>query len=155
MRLKWAFWDILGQLGTFWDFWDNSEDFLTSLEHLDCLPSHFGPFSSITGSFKRTRSRPTDGRTTWSPTRSHVPTRNLHSTPSSTASISRQTLNKSCQFKQQRQPQTTSQATRQLHPQRFMQILRVEPQVARQTRPRAELLLQQKRPPPQPTYTAS
>ena len=41
MHLKWVFWDILGQLGT---FWDNSEDFLTSLDHLDCFPSHFRPF---------------------------------------------------------------------------------------------------------------
>ena len=46
MHLKWVFWDILGQLGT---FWDNSEDFLTSLEHLDCFPSHFRPFSPIIG----------------------------------------------------------------------------------------------------------
>ena len=30
--------DTLGHFGT---FWDNSEDFLTSLEHLDCFPSHF------------------------------------------------------------------------------------------------------------------
>ena len=50
MRLKWTFWDILGHFGTFGTFWDNSEDFLTSLEHLDCFPSHFRPFSPINGS---------------------------------------------------------------------------------------------------------
>ena len=37
---------ILGQLGT---FWDNSEDFLTSLDLLDGFPSHFRPFSPIIG----------------------------------------------------------------------------------------------------------
>ena len=47
MRLKWAFWDILGHFGT---FWDNSEDFLTSLDLLDGFPSHFRPFSPIIGS---------------------------------------------------------------------------------------------------------
>ena len=61
MRLKWAFWDILRH---FEIFWDNSEDFLTSLDHLDCFPSHFRPFSSIIGSFKNPRTKgPTDGRT--------------------------------------------------------------------------------------------
>ena len=38
---------ILGQFGT---IRDNSEDFLTSLEYLDCFPSHFRPFSPIIGS---------------------------------------------------------------------------------------------------------
>ena len=49
--------DILGHFGT---FWYNSEDFLTSLDHLDCFPSHFRPFSSIISSFKKTRDGPTD-----------------------------------------------------------------------------------------------
>ena len=52
--------DILGHFGT---FRDDSEDILTSLEYLDCFPSHFRPFSSIIGSFKKTRDGPTDGRT--------------------------------------------------------------------------------------------
>ena len=38
-----TFWDILGHskyiLGQFGTYWDNSEDFLTNLEHLDCFPS--------------------------------------------------------------------------------------------------------------------
>ena len=55
-----TFWDILGHLGT---FWDNSEDFLTSLDHFDYFPSHFRPFSSIIGSFKKTREGRTDRRT--------------------------------------------------------------------------------------------
>ena len=37
-------------MGHFETFWDNWEDFLTSLEHLDCFPSHFRPFSPIIGS---------------------------------------------------------------------------------------------------------
>ena len=64
MRLKW---DILGQFGTtldilghFGTFWDNSEDFLMSLDHLDCFPSHYRPFSSVINSFKKTRDEPTD-----------------------------------------------------------------------------------------------
>ena len=52
--------DILGHLGT---FWDNSEAFLTSLEHLDCFPSHFRPFSPIIGSLKKMRDGRTDRRT--------------------------------------------------------------------------------------------
>ena len=42
MCLKWTFWDILGQ-------WDNSEDFLTSLEHSDSFSvtsDHFHPLSA-------------------------------------------------------------------------------------------------------------
>ena len=61
IRLKWAFWDISRHFWTTWDivrhfntFWDNSEDFLTGLDHLDCFASHFRPFSSIIGSFKKT-----------------------------------------------------------------------------------------------------
>ena len=51
-------WDILGHFGT---FWDNSEDFLTSLDLLD---GHFRPFSSIIGSFKKPHDGCTDdGRT--------------------------------------------------------------------------------------------
>ena len=43
--------------------WDNKEDFTTSLEHLDCFPSHFRPFSPIIGSLqKRVTDRRTDGR---------------------------------------------------------------------------------------------
>ena len=60
MRLKWAFWDILRHFGT---FRDNSEDILTSWDHLDCFPSHFRPFSPVIGSLKKTRSGRTDGRT--------------------------------------------------------------------------------------------
>ena len=52
--------DILGHLGT---FWDNSEDFFTSLEHLDGFPSHCRPFSPIIGSLYKTRYGRTDGRT--------------------------------------------------------------------------------------------
>ena len=48
---------IFGHFGT---FWDNLEDFLMSLKHLDCFPSHFQPFSLIVGSLKKTRYRPTD-----------------------------------------------------------------------------------------------
>ena len=51
--------DILGHFGI---FWDNSETFLTSLEHLDCLPSHFRPFVPVIGPLKKTDDR-TDGRT--------------------------------------------------------------------------------------------
>ena len=47
MRLKWY-------LGT---FWDNLENFLTSLNYLECFPSYFQLFSSIIGS----RDGPTDG----------------------------------------------------------------------------------------------
>ena len=60
MRLKWAFWDILGHLGT---IRNNSEDFLTSLDHLDCFPSHFRPFFTIIGSFNKMRDGPMDERT--------------------------------------------------------------------------------------------
>ena len=49
--------DILGHFGKFKDIlghfgilWDNLEDFMTSLEHIDRFPSHFGPFSPIIGS---------------------------------------------------------------------------------------------------------
>ena len=55
-----TFWDIEGHLET---LWDNSEDILTSLEHLDCFPSHFRPFSPVIGSLKKTRDRPTDRQT--------------------------------------------------------------------------------------------
>ena len=55
---------ILGHIGT---YWDNSEDFLTSLGHSDCFPIFSQPFSPIIGSLKKTRSgrtnRPTDRRT--------------------------------------------------------------------------------------------
>ena len=49
-------------LGYFETFWDKSEDFLTSLDHWDCFPSHFRPFSPIIGSLreKKTRDGPTD-----------------------------------------------------------------------------------------------
>ena len=50
--------DILGHFGT---YWDNLKDFATSLEHLDCFPGHFRPFSSIIGSLKK--KRVPDGRT--------------------------------------------------------------------------------------------
>ena len=53
MRLKWAFWDILGKFGRL----------LTSLDHLDCFHSHFRPFSSMIGSFKKSRDGPMDRRT--------------------------------------------------------------------------------------------
>ena len=70
MRLKWAFWDILGHFGTTWDIlghfgtlWDNLEGFSTSLEHLDRFPRHFRPFSPVIGSMKLTRDRQPAGRT--------------------------------------------------------------------------------------------
>ena len=40
-------------------FCDNSEDFETRLEHLDCFPSRMRPFSPIIVSLKK----PRDGRT--------------------------------------------------------------------------------------------
>ena len=46
-----------------WIFLDNLEDFLMSLKHLDCFPSHFQPFSLIVGSLKKTCYRPTDRHT--------------------------------------------------------------------------------------------
>ena len=49
------FWDILGHFGT---IRKNS-----SLDHLDCFPSHFRPFSSIISSFQKTRDGPKDRRT--------------------------------------------------------------------------------------------
>ena len=53
--------DIFGHLET---FRDNSEDILTSWEHLHCFPSHFRPFSPVIGSLKkRVPDRPTDGPT--------------------------------------------------------------------------------------------
>ena len=52
--------DILGHLGT---LCDNSEDFLTSSEHLDCFPCHFRPFSPIIGSLKKKNLGRMDGRT--------------------------------------------------------------------------------------------
>ena len=55
-----TFSDILRHFGT---FRDNSEDILTSWEHLHCFPSHFRPFSPVIGSLKKTRYGPTDGRT--------------------------------------------------------------------------------------------
>ena len=57
---EWTFWDILGHLQT---HRDNSEYFFTSLEHLDCFPSHFRPFSPIIGLFRKTRSGATDPQT--------------------------------------------------------------------------------------------
>ena len=57
MRLKL---DILGYSEI---FWDNSEDYLTSLKQLDGFPTHFQPFSPIIGSLKVTRCRRTDGQT--------------------------------------------------------------------------------------------
>ena len=45
---------------TFWKFWDNSEDVLTSKEHFDGFPSHFGPFPHIMGSLKKMCYGPTD-----------------------------------------------------------------------------------------------
>ena len=45
-----------GQFGTF-------QDIFTSLDHLDCFPSHFRPFSFIISSFKKTPDRPTNGQT--------------------------------------------------------------------------------------------
>ena len=45
-------------LGHFETLWDNSEDFLTSVEHF--FPSHFRPFSLIIGLLKKTDQR-TDG----------------------------------------------------------------------------------------------
>ena len=69
MRLKWEFWDIMGHFETTWDnlghFGNNSEDFLTSLDHLDCFPSHFRPFYPLIGSLKKARitDRQTDGPT--------------------------------------------------------------------------------------------
>ena len=61
MRLKLKFWDIWGILRHLGHFGTNSEDILTSSEHLDCFPSHFGPFSPVISSFKK--KRVTDGRT--------------------------------------------------------------------------------------------
>ena len=54
--------DISGHLGHLGTFWDNSENFLKSLEHLDCFPSHFRPFSFIISSLKKMRDGRTDGR---------------------------------------------------------------------------------------------
>ena len=59
MRLKWTFrtfGDIWGHFEIFWDI-------LTSLEHLNCFPSHFRPFSPIIGSLKKRTDGPTDRRT--------------------------------------------------------------------------------------------
>ena len=56
MRPKWTFGDIWGHLGT---SWNNSEDFLSSLEHLDCFPNQFRPFASIIGSLKNKSVRTT------------------------------------------------------------------------------------------------
>ena len=54
-------------IGHFGTFWDNLEDFATSLEHLDCFPRHFRPFFPIIGLLKKMRSGrkegPTDGPT--------------------------------------------------------------------------------------------
>ena len=55
-----TFWDILGHIRT---VSDNSDDFLTSLGHLDFFPTHFRPFSPIIGSLKKKRYRRTDGPT--------------------------------------------------------------------------------------------
>ena len=44
MLPSWTIWDFFGHFKT---FWDNSKDFGTILEHLDCFPSHFRPFSPI------------------------------------------------------------------------------------------------------------
>ena len=52
--------EILGHVGTCWDILGQSEDFLTSFEHLDCFPKHFRPFSPIIGSLKEMRYGPTD-----------------------------------------------------------------------------------------------
>ena len=41
---------ILTTMRLKWTFWDNSEDFLTSLDHFDCFPGHRRPFSAIIGS---------------------------------------------------------------------------------------------------------
>ena len=60
MRLNWIFWTFWDVLGHFERFWDNSENFLTSFEHLDSTPSHLRPFSPVIGSLKK---RITDGRT--------------------------------------------------------------------------------------------
>ena len=49
MRLKWTFWDIM-------------EDFMTSLEHFDCFPGHFRPFSPVIG-IGSLKKRVKDGRT--------------------------------------------------------------------------------------------
>ena len=56
--------DILGHFGTSWDtlghFGTIGKTFgVWSLEHLDCFPSHFRPFSPGISSFKE----PRDGRT--------------------------------------------------------------------------------------------
>ena len=53
MRLKWAFWDILGQLGSYWDI----------LGQFGRLFEEFIAFSSTIGLFKKTRDRRTDPRT--------------------------------------------------------------------------------------------
>ena len=59
--------DILGHVGT---FWDNSENFMMWLKHLNSFPSHFGLFSPIFGSLDNKKHVPdgpmdqrTDGRT--------------------------------------------------------------------------------------------
>ena len=46
-----------------WIFLDNLEDFLMSLKHLDCFPSHFLPFFLIIGSLKKMRYGHTHGLT--------------------------------------------------------------------------------------------
>ena len=45
----------LDNMGHFGTFWDNSEEFLTNLEHLECFPIPLRPFSPIIGSLKKTR----------------------------------------------------------------------------------------------------
>ena len=50
---------ILGHFGILGQF----EDFLMSLVHLDCFPSHFRPFSSTISSLKKTHYGRTDQRT--------------------------------------------------------------------------------------------
>ena len=61
-QVRWVWSGHWGPIGT---FWDNSEYFLTSLEHFHCFPSPLQSFSPIISSLKKTRSGPTDGPTDW------------------------------------------------------------------------------------------
>ena len=58
--------DILGRFGTSLDIlghFGTIRKIYWRVEHLDCFPSHFRPFSPVNGSFERTRYGPTDRRT--------------------------------------------------------------------------------------------
>ena len=70
MRLSWTFWHISDIMEHFGTFWNNSEGFVTNLEHLDCFPSPYRPFSptiDLNRFIEKARygrtDRPTDGQT--------------------------------------------------------------------------------------------